>query len=617
MTKPVTGIQTFAGVSPPWNLSFLDADIAALQAALNDVGTYSNYLADSSGAANQLTVTTAGSITFALVAGVLLQVKVANSTTSATVNMTVNGGANTAVTGAGGAPLDPGALIANGVYLLQYDGTRWQALNPAPYPLTAAEIAAAVTPTNGGYPAGFVDRYGTNTTPGTTDMSSAIATAVSVALNGAGAVYFGPSIYAHTSTLVFKNGIVYQGVSNAVSILKYTGVSDGIQVNNPINSSTIGNYDIRDLWLQATSANAGKANLADVGSTFVFLRRVRFSGAMIGLILDQTELASITDCLFQDIVANANATGVWLVNGAEHTGGAAAGFTNRISFYGCQFNSAAASTLPVLVADDGGIAHKFDSCNFQGGSVQVRLNGCSDNLIQACELEGCGTAAIKTYTTKWGGAAGGVSTTVAIDSCFLASGALLAIDANVASAVWHLRITNNAFSTTGATIGTTGVVVECLAQNNDQNSSGDNRFLLNNYFSGVVGSSYAVAWTGGSPVVGNGSLSGAYSRKGKEVTIRINLGIGSTTTFGAGAWTFSTPVTSANEGFNYVGAVFARCAGAAPNAGVPIVAPNALTCQIFSTNGAAANWGSATPGAWANGDSVQIQVTYKAANWLG
>ena len=45
------------------------------------------------------------------------------------------------------------------------------------YPRTTAEIAASVTPVNLSYAPGVIDRYGTNTIPGTTDMSAALVAA--------------------------------------------------------------------------------------------------------------------------------------------------------------------------------------------------------------------------------------------------------------------------------------------------------------------------------------------------------------------------------------------------------------------------------------------------------
>lgn len=52
----------------------------------------------------------------------------------------------------------------------------WRLLNPQ----TPAEITAGVTPVNYTLDAGWVNRYGNNTTPGTTNMSAAIQSAINV-----------------------------------------------------------------------------------------------------------------------------------------------------------------------------------------------------------------------------------------------------------------------------------------------------------------------------------------------------------------------------------------------------------------------------------------------------
>ena len=56
-----------------------------------------------------------------------------------------------------------------------------QTLGQELYPRTAAEIAAGITPTDYIQPPGWVTRYGTNTTPGTTDMTAAIQAAATPA----------------------------------------------------------------------------------------------------------------------------------------------------------------------------------------------------------------------------------------------------------------------------------------------------------------------------------------------------------------------------------------------------------------------------------------------------
>ncbi len=59
------------------------------------------------------------------------------------------------------------------------------------YPQTDAETDADVTPVNYQYPVGYVDRYGDNTSPGTTDMSDAVNSAFKVAKTAGHDVIFG------------------------------------------------------------------------------------------------------------------------------------------------------------------------------------------------------------------------------------------------------------------------------------------------------------------------------------------------------------------------------------------------------------------------------------------
>lgn len=87
------------------------------------------------------------------------------------------------------------------------------------YPQTSSETTAGVTPVNYQYPSGTVDRYGTNTTPGTTDMSAAVRMALdSVPANGgriqflAGAVYKIPTVvYVPQRYGAGNDGIIIEG----------------------------------------------------------------------------------------------------------------------------------------------------------------------------------------------------------------------------------------------------------------------------------------------------------------------------------------------------------------------------------------------------------------------
>jgi hypothetical protein len=62
--------------------------------------------------------------------------------------------------------------------------------------------------------------------------------------------------------------------------------------------------------------------------------------------------------------------------------------------------------------------------------------------------------------------------------------------------------------------------------------------------------SYTPTWacvSGTNPVVGNGTITGNYTRKGRIVTLRILVTMGSTTTYGTGTWSFTLPVTPAGS----------------------------------------------------------------------
>jgi hypothetical protein len=94
------------------------------------------------------------------------------------------------------------------------------------YPQTAAEIAAGVTPVNYFWPPLTVDRYGTNTVPGTTDMGPAISAAIAVASQPTGAFSLGGAIqyldavyYVGTPVAYTANYIAHVGANEFGSII--------------------------------------------------------------------------------------------------------------------------------------------------------------------------------------------------------------------------------------------------------------------------------------------------------------------------------------------------------------------------------------------------------------
>lgn len=173
MSKPVTIPNTFATQSGNVPASQLDADYSVLAAAINDTGTYGNYLADT-GAVNALVVTTPANITFSYATGVWLEVLVANTNTLSTVNLNVNGLGNQLVRSPSGGTLPIGALVAGTVYRMVFDGSVFRAALPS--------FVANVATFPGADPSGVGD------------STSAIQTAVNTGLS----VYFPASLGTST-----------------------------------------------------------------------------------------------------------------------------------------------------------------------------------------------------------------------------------------------------------------------------------------------------------------------------------------------------------------------------------------------------------------------------------
>jgi hypothetical protein len=184
------------------------------------------------------------------------------------------------LSGLGGTTLAAALAAVNQTYI----GTQL-------YPRTSAEITASVTPTNDYYPPGVIDRYGTNTTPGTTDMTSAIKAAVAqMAVSGGSPVQFLAETYLITSTpmtftnamnglvsvhgVPFKSIIINQAAANNPTILlegceyflieglvlvgKATYSNNGIRTQLDGSSNACGAGVFRDIYM---TTNGGGARL--------------------------------------------------------------------------------------------------------------------------------------------------------------------------------------------------------------------------------------------------------------------------------------------------------------------------------------------------------------------
>lgn len=158
MSKPIPDAVTFTGVSPPWNLASLDADLTNAANAINDLNTYENAYFDQ-GAGNALLVRLPANITFTQTFGLSVTVLVANTNNANSPSLTLIAFGGAQVVGTivlpGGGGVNAGALIAGGIYKFVFDGANWQLL------ATIAVPGGSYVPT---FQSGNVQVYGPNGT---------------------------------------------------------------------------------------------------------------------------------------------------------------------------------------------------------------------------------------------------------------------------------------------------------------------------------------------------------------------------------------------------------------------------------------------------------------------
>jgi hypothetical protein len=116
---------------------------------------------------------------------------------------------------------------------------------------------------------------------------------------------------------------------------------------------------------------------------------------------------------------------------------------------------------------------------------------------------------------------------------------------------------------------------------------------------------YTPVWSGGSPVIGNGTISGKYVLSGRRVMFSLLLLPGSTTTFGgATAWVLTLPPFAADEANRYV---FPAVSVVSVIRSGSAVADTTSTFTVVSASGP---FNSTTPATWVNGSYLLITGSY-------
>ena len=123
--------------------------------------------------------------------------------------------------------------------------------------------------------------------------------------------------------------------------------------------------------------------------------------------------------------------------------------------------------------------------------------------------------------------------------------------------------------------------------------------------------SYTPTWTatGGTPTIGNGTLTGDYIKTGQICHVRVTLTFGSTTSVsGTTVWQFSLPFTAVGP---VAGSFTFYDASAAMQSGQTLRDSGGNT--ILAQTGASAYIGATSPVTWATGDYGLLTATYRVS----
>lgn len=324
---------------------------------------------------------------------------------------------------------------------------------------------------------------------GVADDTAAIQAAIDYASANSTKLYFNPGVYAHTSTLVWKNGAHYFGPNINVSntqgaVLVYTGSNDANVINNPINSSTFASIRIEGITFLCNSLASGKALFYDTGSTYFYIEHCKFNFAgagSFGLVFHQTEVSTISKCIFEALGNIGLGAMIRLADGPvlKHPT-ATLGYTNRITITDNQINPALGGVQAIGIWDDGGLVHTIKDNNFNGGSIGIYLLRPYPVEIVANEIEGYTIAGI-----SCGLAGAGLTGLRIVGNYLLAVPPALSF-ANTSIA--EMTYTDNVISVLGGGPCETNIAgspdAKIFAANNKEVSAGNNPY--NNYLQANV-----------------------------------------------------------------------------------------------------------------------------------
>lgn len=419
------------------------------------------------------------------------------------------------------------------------------------YPRTTAEISAGVTPTNYQYEPGDVRRYGA-VGDGVTDDTTAIQNALSI---DAPMLFYDGTYLCNNLTQTHDFQRIY---SNGEVVLKknangdhFTSSGDNVELNG---IGFRGDASSPTFTGDGIVMSGDNPRLINCGSRWCPGLPVKLTGSH-AQIIGTCDIYQTTD---------ATASGYDIQIGVS---GTATLYHQIINVYSSQ------STGGIRFIDTGShsiVGGQYGKLSIDAGTSPSGVNGGS---TVGCRITGNVSVNLSNANFASNTFGGSVALTLA------------------AGTAGHSIGASNVFAV-GATI----------TDNSNNSEVVDSRDSVN--------TSYTPAWTGASvnPAIGDGSISGVWSKRGKHVTVQVIVTMGSTTTYGTGAWSFSVPFAPSTS-VPGMGSALAFDSGTNFKVGTVFANTGASTVAVYF-DGDVAQADSAKPFTWASGDVLRFGITY-------
>lgn len=375
-------------------------DAASLATIQDATGVY---VAIVGGTADAITLTPTPSIA-AYAAGQRFQF-IASGTNTTTVVVNVSSLGNQLVTKYGAFALVAGEIVSGALVQITYDGTRFQLdYSVIPNVRTAAEIAAGITPTAYQYAPPDIRRYGADST-GIADISTALAAADLVAVNGGGSTVFYPGTYklsanvTTTKPLVFLAGAVISIDNTKTLTANGQVIALSGNPNAGLGTLTYG-YEV-NLFANAFGFAVGKEPSSNTDD-FIHIRRDVNTSTGINI---ENQSAGAAGETYWHLFSDSGNTGASLRASVNSVAGGA--LADIVASQNLAFSIIQASAAPlnfyvnnVLMLSLATAASVVNFWQFKGGaaasSINVSAQGTDTNISVTYDAKGTGSHFFRT-----------------------------------------------------------------------------------------------------------------------------------------------------------------------------------------------------------------------------